>query len=436
MQFNDTQIETISKSFSEMSSLEDLAELMNLVNEWMYAGFTKVKPVRIKSLTYYSNSKIATNRYRRFTIAKKSGGQRVIHAPVAGLKHLQQTLSVILQIVYQPHAAAKGFVSGESVVSNAMPHIGKNYVFNIDLKDFFPSVDKPRFWKRLQYAPFNLNIDTQRLDLANRISALCFTEMEVDRFIDGEMLLVKKEVLPQGAPTSPIITNIIAERLDRKLTGLANRFGCTYTRYADDISFSSMHNIYASNSDFRQELGRIIESQNFRINQKKTRLQRKNHRQEVTGVIVNDKLNVNRRYVKQLRHWLYLWEHYGEEQAKELFKNSYLQDKGHVNEVVPSMRQVINGKLLYLKMVKGEDDATYLKLYHRFEALREGVNPVNLNKVLEIWESKGIGDAIKYYFDTRDNRKKTVSRRLLIEELNDISEEFKNAKTDTGDFRL
>lgn len=397
------QISIVRANFKNMNSLHDLVELINIVNGMLYPGYANLKPVKLKSITYYSNPKLASKSYSVFDVPKKTGGKRQIHAPVNGLKHIQQTLAVILQCIFEPHPAAKGFVAGKAITDNAKPHIGKNYVFNIDLKDFFPSVDKPRFWKRLQYPPFNLNKETGRLEIANRLAGLCFTEMDVERNIDNQWQIVNLDVLPQGAPTSPVITNIIAERLDKRLSGLAKRFGCTYTRYADDITFSSMHNVYQPDGDFRKELKRIVDSQSFVINQKKTRLQKNEHRQEVTGITVNEKLNVNRRYIKQLRHWLYFWEKYGEEKANDLFIKAYSADKGHVNQEEPAMRQVIDGKLLYLKMVKGEDDTTYLKLKNRFEALKDGTRPIDINKLLNIWENKGVEAAMNYYYVTMKN---------------------------------
>ena len=148
------------------------------------------------------------------------------------------------------------------------------------------------------YEPFNLN--GKKEPLAFLLASLCTHPFE----IDGEV----KTVLPQGSPTSPTLTNILCRKLDRRLTGLAYRFGATYTRYADDITFSSPHNIYTDEA-FNKELKRIIEEdQKLVINPKKTRLQKAGYRQEATGLIVNEKVNVRRRYVKQIRMWLYYWE--------------------------------------------------------------------------------------------------------------------------------
>ena len=169
---------------------------------------------------------------------------------------------------------------------------------------------------------------SKRSMLANYLAALCCTEMEVERKNhDGEWIRVKRNVLPQGAPTSPVITNIICQRLDFLLSGVAKRFGLKYSRYADDITFSSMHNVYQTDSDFLKELHRIIAEQGFHIKESKTRLQKNGYRKEVTGLLVNEKANVQKRYIKQLRMWLYYWERYGYDRAYSFFLQQYLATK-------------------------------------------------------------------------------------------------------------
>jgi retron-type reverse transcriptase len=209
----------------------------------------------------------------------------------------------------------------------------------------------------------------------------------------------ERNVLPQGAPTSPILTNIVCQRLDYLLTAVAKRFGLKYSRYADDITFSSMHNVYQTDSEFLKELKRIIQSQNFHIKESKTRLQKEGYRKEVTGLLVNEKANVHKRYIKQLRMWLYYWERYGYERASGFFLQQYIADKGHVKKGKPDMANVISGKLDYLKMVKGERNELYLKLKSRFDILLGSTNPIN--QLLSIWEFDGINQAMKFYY--KDN---------------------------------
>ncbi|MCB0517813.1 MAG: RNA-directed DNA polymerase [Saprospiraceae bacterium] len=393
-----------------MKTKEELLELVNFAKTLVYGE--KAKPVPLRTLTYYGNIQVAGSAYKEFSIRKKSGGVRKIHSPVKGLKPIQKALNLILQCVFTPHQAATGFVPEKSIVDNARVHRGMNYVYNIDLKDFFPSVDMNRVKACLRLPPFNV-IYTDEAPLAFLIANLCCTPIEVERKNDkGEWEKKVMNVLPQGAPTSPTVTNIICQRLDRKLTGLARKYGAQYTRYADDITFSSMHNIYEESSEFIKlnegyrnfirDMVKIIEGQRFSINPKKTRLQKSAYRQEVTGLVVNEKVNVRRRYVKQIRRWLYLWERYGYVQAEAIFRNDYRADKGHVKKGEPSLQNVLDGKLLFLKMVKGGGDGTFSKLLERFTKLTDSLEQVrsenvDLDSVLDVLLNKGLDDAMNLF---------------------------------------
>ncbi len=384
----------VAQLFAEIKDINDLLELINSVNKFIYK---KSKSMKIQYLLYHAYHN--KNRYKHFYISKKSGGQRTISAPTTPVKNIQTTLNYILSCVYKPQMPVHGFLKNRSVVTNAKQHVGKNYVYNIDLKNFFPSIHKARIEKRLQLPPFNLS--DKRSEIATIISRL--TTQKVVEYIDSltgkkELLFLENKkllelpgnkkiienfnsnddsfktfaVLPQGAPTSPSISNFICDRLDRRLMGLAKRFNVKYTRYADDITFSSMQNVYQDDSEFIIEMKKIIADQNFEINPKKTRLQKRGYRQEVTGVIVNDKTNVNKHYIKQLRAMLYAIEKFGIEKAQASFIKQYKEDTEHVKEGAPDMSNVIYGKLEYLKMVKGKEDSTYLKLKDRFDLI---INP-------------------------------------------------------------
>jgi len=229
------------------------------------------------------------------------------------------------------------------------------------LKDFFTSISKPRVCKRLQLAPFFFH-----KNVAELIAGLCSIP-ECRDCDDGRTKTVY--VLPQGAPTSPLISNAICDTLDKLLTGVSRRFGLRYTRYADDITFSSMHNVYAENGEFLQELRRIIEMQGFVINENKIRLQKRGSRQAVTGIIVSHKLNVCQSYARDIRNILYIWKKHGYCVAETKFKSKYKIEKGHVKIVIPNMQNVLRGKLLYLKMVKGESDPVYMRLNDKFQSM-------------------------------------------------------------------
>lgn len=395
MELDKKHIKSIRTLFGKMKTKDEFLALLNYAKVILYGE--KAIPFSISQLNYHYTPKANRKRYIQFAIKKKSGAERIISAPNNGLKEIQKCLNLIFQIIHTPNPAAMGFVNGKSIVDNAKVHVGNHYVYNIDLKDFFPSIDQARVWGRLRNAPFNLNESQKRSELANIIASLCCHEMEVERLDDsGSFVKVVKSVLPQGAPTSPTMSNIICERLDIRLAGVAKRFGLKYSRYADDITFSSMHNVYQKESDFLKEVERIIKDQKFNIKEAKTRLQKQGYRQEVTGLVVNEKTNVNKRYISQVRMWIYYWEQYGYEKATSFFAPKYSTDKGHTKQGKPSLENVLAGKLEYLKMVKGEKSSTYINLNERFKRLSSEKNP--LNEVLSIWEKQGIEKAMEFYY--------------------------------------
>lgn len=351
----------IIKKAASMQSKADLLQFLNeLVKDEL--GRDDAFSFSLKQLTFYCNPNNVRGRYHHFSIPKKSGGKRIIAAPSRGLGNILHYVNIMLKAIYRPSDYAMGFVEGRCVVDNAQCHTGQNYVFNTDLENFFPSIEQPRVWKRFQLPPFNF-----ALPVANVLAGLCCIREKNE---DGTY----RYVIPQGAPTSPLITNAICDTLDRRLSGLARRFNLHYSRYADDITFSSMHNVYQDGSAFRAELKRIIEGQHFKMNEAKTRLQKVGQRQEVTGLIVSHKVNANAAYVAEIRNLLHIWEKYGYAEVYKRFYPKYKASKGHVKKGEPMLENVLYGKLQYLKMVKGAKDPVYAALQARYDNLTSPVN--------------------------------------------------------------
>ena len=426
----------IAQLASQLKTKEDLLNLLNLIKkseiEEMGFDISMFHPFTENHLNFYCNPNHVFHRYRQFKIKKKTGGFRQITAPkTQTFMMMLSAINEIIRSMYLPSKYAMGFTEGRSVVSNASIRKGQNYVFNIDLKDFFPSIEQARVWKRLQLAPFNFPIP-----VANLIAGLCSMR---EKRQDEKGHNVYVYILPQGAPTSPVITNMICDTLDRRLAGLAKRFGLHYSRYADDITFSSMHNVYQKNGTFRKEMERIIASQRFTINESKTRLQKKGSRQEVTGIIVSDKLNVTQKYVRDIRNILYMWDRYGYNVAYSKFFPKYKAEKGHVKKGNPDLINVIEGKLMYLKMVKGENDSVYVRLYTKFCKLTEmatdthhtnsrGITYIESTNVLEFEKKNSTEITIvteengqRYAYFMMEGKKQLVSvnKVLTIEEAKD-----------------
>ena len=163
------------------------------------------------------------------------GGKRTITAPAGYLKGAQKAISVLLSLLYSAPEMVNGFTAGRSVETNAEAHMGKNYVFNTDLKDFFPSITA----RMVRHALEDLGV---KPEVARYISVLCTITTEGDD--------LPEDVLPQGSPASPVLSNIVCRNMDRHIDWLARKYGVTYTRYADDMTMSSMHSVYGKNSTF------------------------------------------------------------------------------------------------------------------------------------------------------------------------------------------
>jgi retron-type reverse transcriptase len=240
-----------------------------------------------------------TTHYRRFTIPKRSGGERVISAPMPRLKHVQHW---ILEHVLEPialAAPAHGFVPGRSTVTNAVVHVGAAVVINVDLKDFFPTVT----YRRVKGLFAKLGYSEQ---VATVLGLVCSEPDIVESTLDGVTYYVARgpRRLPQGAPTSPAITNVLCRRLDNRIAGYARARGLTYTRYADDLTLSSND----PSIDVGAVLGfvrRTVAAEGFTVHPDKVRIVRRGRRQEVTGIVVNAKPGVVRAELRRFRALLY-----------------------------------------------------------------------------------------------------------------------------------
>ena len=400
--------EAIVRAASKMSNTQDLLNLLNKVK--MSELGEKGHPFTMSQFNYFINPKRGTASYTTFTIPKKSGGVRTISAPTKMLKSMLTYTNRILQAFYKAPDCVTGFVPAKSVVDNAERHIGMNYVFNTDLKDFFPSIPQARVWGALKCQPFNF-----KEEIASAIAGLCCIE-ETYKTEKGKY--ATKHYLPQGSPCSPTLTNIVCHNLDWKLSGLARRFHLRYSRYADDITFSGNKNVFVDDGEFMTEFRRIIAEQNFTLNEKKTRLQKRGERQEVTGLVVSDRVNVSRDYVRDLDNLLYIWEKHGIHSAFTKFMQRYTpkQDLSGRN---PDMASVVQGRLMYLRMVKGEDNQVWRRLQKRFNRLLDrkdkttGTDIVYLHTYsIEDFE-KAMGCRIDYYWDLLKDEPDEEASKML-----------------------
>ncbi len=233
--------------------------------------------------------------YHRYDVAKRTGGVRCISAPKPKLAAAQQAvLSAVLARV-PADDAAHGFVPGRSIVTNAAPHAGRAVVVNLDLRDFFPSVTFRRVKGLFHEFGYGEHVATV-------LALLCTEPPRVPATVDGKRYHVAlgERVLPQGACTSPAVTNLLCRSFDRRLGGLARRYGFAYTRYADDLTFSSAE-AGADVGRLLRFVRRVIADEGFTEHPTKTRVMRASARQEVTGVTVNARPKLSRSDLRRLR---------------------------------------------------------------------------------------------------------------------------------------
>lgn len=310
--------------------------------------------------------------YKQFIIKKRDGSARVIAEPRKRLKIIQEKVLAFLKERAGPFKpAVHGFVQERSILTNALMHCSpkNHHVFNIDLKDFFPSITFFRVRGVLRKYPFNFSHE-----VATVIAHICT--------LDGS--------LPQGAPTSPLLSNLVCRSMDRDLTNLARRNLARYTRYADDITFSFRVRktsrlpaaVCVVDDDGDLHVGTelhdlIANKHHFTINPTKTRLSDRGRRMEVTGLTINQFPNVPRVFVDRIRGALHAWEKYGYTAADEQWKDRVTKAATGAYEKkpwkrqtrrgkVPELKNVLWGKLLYLRMVRGKDDIIYTRLAERF----------------------------------------------------------------------
>lgn len=240
--------------------------------------------------------------YHRWTVPKRDGSPRLISAPRGNLKKTQRWIARNITEHLPVHGAAHGFLAGRSTVTNAEPHAGAQTVIKLDLENFYPTVTLPRVKGMFRKAGYGEQTATV-------LALLCTDSPREAMTLKGQLqyVAVGPRSLPQGAPTSPSITNAISFKLDARLTGLAQSLGLVYTRYADDLTFS-WHK--AEEAPIKKLLGAvnaIVESEGFVVHRKKTRVLRAGRRQRITGLVVNSagaehaKARVPRTFVRALR---------------------------------------------------------------------------------------------------------------------------------------
>ena len=236
--------------------------------------FIKIKKVDLYKYMYGKDCF-----YRSFSIKKRNSNEvRILSVPSFKLKCVQRRILEYILYTQNCPSNVTGFVPYRSIIDNAKPHILKDYIYKFDIKDFFPSIDEKRVFGLFYSFGFSREI-------SDALTKLC----------------TYKKMLPQGAPTSPYIANLVCNRLDKRLIAATEKYGFTYTRYADDITISGNYTIMYYKNLFKK----IILNEGFMLNESKIHLIRKGQQKKVTGIVVNKRVTISRKEIRRLKQILY-----------------------------------------------------------------------------------------------------------------------------------
>jgi RNA-directed DNA polymerase len=310
--------------------------------------------------------------YTTFNIPKKSGRRyRHIDAPNPALKSLQRCIYHKLLKRLRPHQAATAYIKQKSICDNALPHVGQDVVINIDLKDFFHSIKSNKVYRYWRFLGWDVETSTILRNIC------CY---------NGS--------LPQGAPTSPSLSNLCNQLLDARLAAVAKKIKGKYTRYSDDITFS-FSKTYAHQKGILRKINDILESEGYQIQKKKRiRIQRSHQRQITTGLIVNEKLNLpreTRKRIRAMRHHLFMGKLSEVEIRCLAGYENLLKQIDEVNKTNPKKKIELN-KLL--KISRGTDSQINTK-----RVLFLASSPINENRLNLDREAREI-DATQRYWRT------------------------------------
>lgn len=279
--------------------------------------------------------------YSYFLIRKKKGGYRRIIAPHKNIRYLQDWIKLNILDKIKLHPACTGFTRNKSILDNAKFHVNATAILNVDLKNFFETITEKRVFGIFKFLGYHPN-------LAVEFAKICTVSMPDEKFekLDEtsqqyfeEYFNSMEPVLVQGAPTSPLLSNIACLNLDNRLTKLSNKIGVVYSRYADDITFSGE----LENLPSFKLLKKIITDENFKINWNKKGIFKKGQKQIVTGLLINDSVRTTKKYKKEIFRHLFFCKKFGP------FK--------HFQRVAPDKsykKEWLMGKILFVNAIEPE----------------------------------------------------------------------------------
>lgn len=328
---------------------------MNLKDTYDLHSLGALLGCSAQQIGYYVYKRDLISQYKTFSILKRSGERRTIRAPATNLKIIQKNLARELGRLFHFRSSVNGFVRGRDIRRNAAMHLGQRHILNVDLQNFFPTINYGRVYGLLIKPPHSL-----APRVAAAIAKACTLSNE----------------LPQGAPTSPVLSNLVCAKMDAELSRFAAVNKCVYSRYAYDMTFSTNRNVMPlaalglddegkPQTQIAKTLRDIIEANGFSINDKKSRLASRARRQIVTGLVVNKRINVRRSFVREIRAMLFAWRKFGLSAANNYFNERY-SGKNRDFEAV------LHGRISFVGQIRGRPDPVFKRLALQFNQLAVG----------------------------------------------------------------
>lgn len=339
---------------AKIETVGELAEWLNVSSvelEW----FADLR--RLGARPGYGRYEAPFCHYHYRILAKENGNIRLIESPKRRLKELQRKILADALEKIPAHPAAHGFLKGHSIQSFAAPHVSRRVVLRMDLKDFFPSISGARVQAFFRTAGYPEAV-------ADRLGGICTNaaarnlwkafgkRLDPLAVADARALYAWRH-LPQGAPTSPALANLCAYRVDCRLSGLAERVGAVYTRYADDLAFSGEEDFERCAGRFASRAAAILLEEGFHVQHRKTRIMRRGVRQYLAGLVVNERLNVVRDDFDRLKAILTNCVRHGSESQNR---------DGH-----PAFRAHLEGRVGFVESVNAAKGARLRRIFERIE---------------------------------------------------------------------
>ncbi|GAB1151703.1 reverse transcriptase family protein [Shewanella algae] len=363
---------------------------------------------------------VSKKHYKPFTIEKRNGTERHLVAVDKNLKLMQQRLAVYFERAYPVSKYAHAFIPKRSkfayelnsspqirptgVITNALAHTNKKVVISIDIKDFFPNITFPRVLGLLKSKPY---------DLSNRQAAILASLICLPKGID------ENRGLPQGAPTSPIISNLLCKKLDNQLGAFSKKNGITYTRYADDLTFSTNNLKHISTSKIVEHVTNFVERNGFNINTLKTKVMYKNQRQMVTGIVVNDGLNLPKKQVDAIRATLHNLEHNYKSVSEAVYDFWLVKGKNAYDQFVP------------LDFYPGGYKGRYIKSKNNGEKRNKPTSDIEFNKIYALhilgrilWYGQVVTTAVNEPYDLSKRKYISPKQHLRINKYEEMLATF------------